>query len=348
MTGTSAYEAAAIASSGGLWLEDLTSDRVFALGQCVVAREDIIRFASLYDPQPFHVDEEAARATLLKGLAASGWHTCALSMRLLSDAFLSKARYAGLSGVEEIKWLLPVRPGDRLTGRVTCLGSRPMPERPDCGLVDLRCEAFDRHGQRVMWWLGSAAFLRRCDARCPATESHAAVPAAPIPRQRGEHGLKFFEDVAIREEYELGSSRFSGDDIAAFCREFDPVCAHPAAQIGGPLASGWHVASVWMQKLVRYYEGEGLYLRAAEQPVPQFGPSPGIRRILWHRPVYEGDTLAFTTWIERKLELPHPDWGMVIGGAEARNQRGEVVISFTPYLMLERRAAADRCAPVGE
>lgn len=326
-------------TGGGLCFEDFAGGRCFALGSCEVGRDDIVRFARRYDPQPFHIDEQAAQATLLKGLAASGWHTSALLMRLLSNALLSRARYAGLLGIEEIRWLAPVRPGDRLTGRAICLGQRTTAPRPDLGVADLRCEAYNERGQRVMWWRAHVALGRRCGGDRLGGGMPGRITASRIARRPAQHGVKFFEDITIGDEIALGCGRLTTRDIATFRREFDPLATHPAAAGDGPAcASLWHIAAVWMQKLLAYYAGEAQELRARGEAVPALGPSPGIRDMCWHSPVHAGDVLEFSTWAERRLELPPLSrWGLLVGGAEARNERGEVVVSFYANLLLERR-----------
>ncbi|MCB1549332.1 MAG: hypothetical protein KDJ41_16100 [Hyphomicrobiaceae bacterium] len=324
--------------------EDFVNGQVFQLGTRRVSREAIKEYAREFDPQPFHMDEQAAATTLLKGLAASGWHTASLLMRLFSDGVLAHTRYAGLLGVEEIRWLLPVRPDDVLTGRAICLGPRMEMLGRDHGVIDMRCEAFNGAGQRLLWWHGHAAFHRR-----HGSDPQIAAWTEPdigrrVARNPVRHGVKYFEDVEIGDEIALGTGRFGDDEIAYFHREFDPYHSHPVVAAGrSECASGWHVASMWMQKLTQYYAEETARLKANGRPVPALGPSPGIRRLFWHRPVCLGDSIAFTTWAERKLELPAPTgWGLLVGGAEARNQRGEIVMSFAAHLLLERRDRTDR------
>jgi acyl dehydratase len=92
---------------------------------------------------------------------------------------------------------------------------------------------------------------------------------------------------------------------------------------------------------VRYYLREAQKLRARGEPVPQLGPSPGMRHMTWHSPVHAGDVLTFRTWAERKIDLPAwRAWGLLIGGSEVTNQHGEVVLSFYAQLLLERRNEA--------
>ena len=126
-----------------------------------MTREEIIAFAAEFDPQPMHMDEEFARSTLLGGLAASGWHTCALGMRMIVDGFMGDAASIGSPGIDEVRWLKPVRPNDRLRLRRTVLETRPLNSRPDWGLVRFRFELFNQAGELVMQQENVNLFGRR-------------------------------------------------------------------------------------------------------------------------------------------------------------------------------------------
>ena len=144
-----------------LYWEDFAVGSVAHYGPRPVTREEIIDFASEFDPQPMHLDDAAARAGMLGGLAASGWHSCALLMRMMVDGLLRDAHSRGSPGVEEVHWLRPVRPGDHLTARSTVLETRASRSRPDLGLVKLRCELLDQHGAVVMSMVSTLMVGRR-------------------------------------------------------------------------------------------------------------------------------------------------------------------------------------------
>lgn len=115
-----------------------------------VTREEIVAFAAEFDPQSMHLDEDAARETILGGLSASGWHTCGLMMRMMCDGFLLNSSSMGANAVEEVKWLKPVRPGDQLTLRITVLDTRMSRSRPDIGFVTALMEMVNQAGACVM------------------------------------------------------------------------------------------------------------------------------------------------------------------------------------------------------
>jgi len=141
--------------------EDFVVGSVAEFGPRLVTREEIIAFAAEFDPQPMHMDEDFARATMLGGLAASGWHTCAIGMRLIADGFMSDSSSVGSPGIDEVRWHKPVRPGDRLTLRRTVLESRPLNSRPEWGLVRFRFELIDQAGELKMTQENINLFGRR-------------------------------------------------------------------------------------------------------------------------------------------------------------------------------------------
>ncbi len=147
---------------GKLHWEDFPVGRVRELGPTApLTREQIVEFARQYDPQRFHVDEAAARESAFGGLVASGWQTCGLAMRLYVDEVLSRAASQGSPGVEKVRWLKPVRPGDALRLRVEVLEARPSASKPHLGLVRSRWQLRNQAGDAVMEMEGWGIFRRR-------------------------------------------------------------------------------------------------------------------------------------------------------------------------------------------
>jgi acyl dehydratase len=118
-----------------LAFEDFTPGRVFDHGPRGLPRDEMISFAAEFDPQPMHLDEAAARQSMLGGLSASGWYLCCILMRMTVDAFVGRSASMGAPGVDEVRWLLPVRPDDELSLRATVLETRASKSRPDMGFV---------------------------------------------------------------------------------------------------------------------------------------------------------------------------------------------------------------------
>ena len=143
------------------YFEDFAEGQVETHGPKTVTREEIIAFASEYDPQPMHLDEDAARQTMLGGLSASGWHICMVMMRLLADGVLLDSSSMGAPGIEEMRWLKPVRPGDQVSARVTVLDKRVSKSRPEIGLVRLQIDLLNQHGDKVGFETHTHMFGRR-------------------------------------------------------------------------------------------------------------------------------------------------------------------------------------------
>lgn len=132
------------------YFEDYVSGSTFEYGQISVSADEIIEFAKRFDPQPIHIDREKAERGPFKGLIASGWHTAGLMMRLLADHFISQVASMASPGVDEIRWLIPVRPGDTLSIRVTVLETKRSRSKPDRGTVRSLVEVMNQNGEVVM------------------------------------------------------------------------------------------------------------------------------------------------------------------------------------------------------
>ena len=143
------------------YFEDFTVGEVIELGQRTISKESIVAFAREFDPQPFHLDEAAARATIYGGLLASGWHTASLMMRMLYDNLIRHTVSLGSPGVDELRWLKPVRPGDTLSLRMTILECLPSRSKPDRGIVRSLMELRNQHGDVVVTMRGLSLLGRR-------------------------------------------------------------------------------------------------------------------------------------------------------------------------------------------
>lgn len=143
------------------WWEDFGVGHEREFGGHTLTKEEIVRFAREFDPQPFHLDEEVAKQSLFGALAASGWHTCSLVMRMMCDAYLLDAASLGSPGLENIKWLKPVLVGDTLRVRMTVLEARVMNSRPTVGLVRSQWQALNQRDEPVLSMEGWGMFRRR-------------------------------------------------------------------------------------------------------------------------------------------------------------------------------------------
>jgi acyl dehydratase len=143
------------------YFEDFIPGSVIDLGTRTVSEEEIISYATEFDPQSFHVDKEAAAGSIFGGVIASGWHTCGMIMRMVVDGFLHDSASMGSPGVDEIRWILPVRAGDTLTVTAETLESRPSTSKPDRGILITMWRATNQEGKLVCTIKGMGMFGRR-------------------------------------------------------------------------------------------------------------------------------------------------------------------------------------------
>lgn len=144
-----------------LYLEDFAAGQTFGSGSLMVSDREIMRFGAEFDPQPFHLDPEAARDTFFGGLAASGWHTAALTMRLLVDGEMTPANGIVGAGFESLNWPRPVRPGDTLRVVSEILEVRPSRSRPKQGMIKVRSRTFNQDGEVVQESVGNLVVMAR-------------------------------------------------------------------------------------------------------------------------------------------------------------------------------------------
>ncbi|SCZ09308.1 MaoC family dehydratase [Microvirga guangxiensis] len=331
--------------------EDFTPGSTQMLGPYTVTKEALLAFAQEYDAQPFHVDEVAAKDSFIGTLIASGWHTCSLNMRLLADDVILHSTSMGSPGIEEVKWLKPVRPGDTLRSRMTILESRPSKSRPSIGLVRFQFEMLNQADEVVFTQKNWIMFGRRDAEPVKGTGPNVlAAAASAMPDRTPERELPhissnpYFEDLVIGETEVLGSYRFEADDIITFARQFDPQRFHVDAEaakdslFGALCASGWHTASVWMKQMVGYRNRIRETALARGARPARLGPSPGFTNLKWLKPVYAGDTITYrTTVTAKRVSNSRPGWGLVFHHNSGINQHGEEVFCFEGMVFWERR-----------
>jgi acyl dehydratase len=143
------------------YFEDYQAGAVYEYGHATVAEEEVVAFARRFDPQPFHADPELAAAGPFGGLIASGWHTAGIFMRLFADHYLSRVASLGSPGVDELRWPVPVRPGDRLRLKATIIEARLSRSKPDRGLVRTRAELLNQDNRGALSLVVVNLLLRR-------------------------------------------------------------------------------------------------------------------------------------------------------------------------------------------
>lgn len=335
-----------------LYFEDFAAGSVSEYGSIAVPQGDIVAYASRFDAQDFHIDPDKAKASFVGSLIASGWHSCALLMRLVAEAFLLKSTSMGSPGIEEVKWLRPVRPGDMLGLRWSVIETKESRSRPEMGLVKFRFELLNQRGEPVVeqnnWVMfgrrGSGLEAARGDWLKHAVGYEPPLAAAAVePPAEPTAPARFFEDLVIGETHELGSLVFTPEEIVAFARSFDPQPFHMdeeaarRSSFGGLCASGWHTAAGWMAAMVSHRRRQEAAL--APGAAPRLGPSPGFKDLRWLKPVYAGDRITYrSTVADKRASLSRPEWGLFFHHNTGVNQRGETVLSFNGCVFIERRS----------
>lgn len=349
------------AIEGLIHFEDIVHDRPIEVGGIVLTADAIKDFARRYDPQPIHLDEEAAARSIVGGLCASGFQTCCLMMRMLCDGFLLRTASLGAPGVALAKWLKPVRPNTTLKVRLTAKEKRVMGSRPDVGLVFAHYDVIDQAGDVLMHSTchqiirvrtpapavaGGEATSTKPSARSASTAAPLDLWDKPLVDAPVASGL-FFEERVIGETRRLGSHRFERDAIIEFAKAYDPQPFHlseeagKASLFGGLAASGWHTACAQIHLIVADRQAEEARLTAAGRRVPIYGPSPGFTNLRWIKPVMVGDTLEYRHRITGKVDLKsRPDRGMLQSVTQARNQHGVLVFEYEGAILAERLAVA--------
>ncbi|WP_112662707.1 MaoC family dehydratase [Microvirga flavescens] len=332
-----------------LHFEDFVPGTTQILGPVPISKDEIIAFASEYDPQPFHVDEIAAKDSFIGTLIASGWHTSAINMRLIADNVLNISTSMGSPGVEEQKWLKPVRPGDTLRSRMSVLESRASQSRPDLGLVRFQFEVLNQNDEVVLKQTVWVMFGRRepgpaaakNEKAKPAPSVAEAPPQSPLTRVSDN---PYLDDLVAGETRGLGSYTFTDEEIVRFATHYDPQPFHTDAEaaksslFGGLCASGWHTASVWMKLMAAERERvRAEALKRGERPA-RLGPSPGFSNLKWLKPVFAGDTITYTTTLTgKRASASRAGWGLAFHHNSGVNQKGEEVFAFDGTVFWEKR-----------
>jgi acyl dehydratase len=344
-------------ASDQLHHEDLAVGEPYVFGRKEVTAEEIIAYARAYDPQPMHTDPEAAKATLVGGLCASGWHTCAMMMRLAVDGILGRTASLGSPGIDEVRWRRPVRPGDVLGLRYTVQEKRVLASRPDVGLAKVLVEAVDANGEVPATWLTNQLTRVRHPSAARGDARGEGGRKAPLPSlwdgpatPRGPDA--FFEDTVLGETVELGSHTFARDEIIDFARVYDPQPFHldeaaaKASLFGDLCASGWHTAAHFIRCIIAS-RGQGNAQAVAKDGlsgsrVPVYGPSPGCRDLKWLKPVFVGDTITYRSRLIERADLKsRPNRGLLASAVQGRNQKGEIVFAVTSLILADRRRPAN-------
>ncbi|GGK25521.1 MaoC family dehydratase [Salinarimonas ramus] len=326
--------------------EDFRPGDTMSYAPVLLDEAAIVAFAHDWDPQPFHLDAAAARETFAGRLIASGWHSCAILMRMIADAFILDATSLGAPGIEEVRWRAPVLPGTRIGGAHEVLETRASRSKPQMGLVRFRFRLVDERDETLLEQVNWILFGRR-DAPAPSPMARPTGTSTPEPLALEEAAPALpFEALVPGTREVLGTHCFSADEIVAFAHAFDPQLFHVDAEaaaksrFGGLCASGWHTNAAFMRTLVAHRRRQEDAARAAGRIPVRLGASPGFRNLAWSRPVYAGDTITYTsTIVDVRAARSRPGWGLVRHRNEGVNQDGETVLAFDGAVFWEGAGA---------
>lgn len=316
-----------------LAFEDYSVGDVLTGEPMTVSREDIVAFARAFDFQPFHLDEAAAETTFAGRLIASGWHTAALGMRLLQQGPFRGGSSLGAPGIDELRWLAPVLPGDALTLTFRVVGMRDSASKPGLGFVTAEVALGNPRGETVLTQRFTFMLARSGTDPLPPRPVEIGEPG-PVEEPEDADILPFLRDAEIGWVRDLGAYPFSAAAIVAFAEAYDPQAFHldeaaaRRSHFGGLCASGWHTAAAYMNRLLTTRARDAAYT-ATRGPVPEAGPSPGFKNLRWLKPVYAGDTVRFSTKLtDKRASASRPGWGLAFARNTGVNQRGEPVFAF--------------------
>ncbi|MCB1503589.1 MAG: MaoC family dehydratase N-terminal domain-containing protein [Hyphomicrobiaceae bacterium] len=312
---------------------------VLSIPAISISRDEMIAFARAFDPQPFHIDEAAAQHTLLGGLAASAWYTCARVSECVEAIARGLGLDAQLAGLEQIVLFAPVRAGDRLSGKLR-LGAVGSCECGD-GVCQGRIDVENQRGESIMRLTLDLVVMGPAGKSVETRQNCKFRQARPARAQRTARDdvIRHFEDIGIGDEAVLGSYSFDTRKVETFCSLTCMEGELRSPTFGGGQASvpNWHLPAAWMTCMLRYYEAESSRFAARGLAVPRLGPAAGVKHLRWVRPVRIGETIVFRGWAERKMEIAsQKDWGLLVVGAEGVDSCGNVVVSFCPQMLIER------------
>ncbi len=314
--------------------EDFIPGDIRRFGDYKFTAEEIVTFASAFDAQPFHVDAEKAKGAGFGGLIASGWHTCSALMRMNVDNWLLETTGIAGVGVEDNRWLAPVRPGDRISAEMTTVEKVDLRSRPDAGIIRFAISLRNQTGQEVMAQKCSMLFGRRepLAEAAPAPQKPGNPSQAQVLPERLDDPLAALPDdyarVRVGAYAELGETLFTAEAIKDYARAYDPLPFHldddtaNAHLLGGLSAAGFHTGCCWMQHMIAARQRI-----AGDADLPN-RLSPGFEKLLWRKPVLVGDRITFTTQVMSKRPTSKPGLGLIRNRNCGVNQNGETVFEF--------------------
>jgi len=287
------------------------------IGRARLTRTALLDFARDFDPQAFHLDEKIADASLLKGLSASGWQSCALLHKIVTTALTEQGIEARCRHITEVRWQQPLRPGADIVVQAT--PTLQQPQSTDD--VALALDFIDEHTGLVM--SQNALWSTKPDTVLwPEID---APPRSPAPV-----GLSF-ETTELDQPTWLGTRAFTPETVRRFNADYD--C------LAGKKVSQWHMGGTWMRAMIDHRHAECERRHSLGEALPEFGPSPGIQNVHWYGQVLPGENLAFYTTPIARRTVSKPGWGLIASLNQAFNASGKLVMQFNAQIFIKLLAA---------
>ncbi len=305
--------------------EDIEAGCAFEIAEPAISRAEIMEFARAYDPQPWHLDDEAARKSVFGALCASGWHSSALIHRICLRHVWPELAGVRLRFIHEMRWVKPLLPDTPLTLKIRVSSIDPDPHGPE-GQMTIDAALHDgddvvRVSTRTDWLV-----LRRNPGQVASASRSLTddeIATFVIDHSQPSGGTVWFEDLPTGVTRLYGSYPIGADEISRFRNRYDLAGSDDGR------APIWLIAAAWMRMTVDYSLGA--------RNAAAMG-SPGFRTMEWLLPVYAGDTLSARVTSTNKVELKsRQDVGFIHSRSEVLNQHGQTVMRFGGQGMVRRR-----------
>lgn len=282
------------------------------VGEATLTRVALLDFARNFDPQEFHLDEAAAQASLLRGLSASGWQSCALQHKIITTALAAQGVNAACTSVPEVRWQQPLRPGAHVLVRAT----RTEPQQAS-GSLSLALEFIDK----------TAGTIMSQTAIWSLTPAYSDVSDQPEPAHVSDMSVLTYETLQLGQPTFLGTRHFSRHDVHRFNADYDALA--------GEYVSPWHIGGNWMRAMIDHRHKTIAEQKAKGQVLPDYGPSPGIQNMQWFSEVWPDETLRFYSIPIARRTVSRPGWGLITSLNLAFNAKGRLVMQFNAQIFIQ-------------
>jgi len=320
-------------------LEDFVPGEVFPLGTLALSREAILAFAAAYDPQPFHLDEAIANASLLRGLAASGWQGNVIMYRLLAEAVLGQAVAGRITRCPLVRWHSPVRPDQPLAIRADVKAIEPPASAGAPGTVVFAIVADDEGGKPAITMELQAPVASSAASATAADPAPTAETQAPEGERSADPdgAIGWYEDLTVGRIVDHGAVTVSDEEAAAFAALYDPLVLADRRPDGRVPVSPWQIGCIWMRKWVEFTYGQSALAADPRLHAGVTGPAPGMDDLAWPAEAMSGTPIAFETkLIDKRVSTSKPEWGLAIRQSRAWLPDG----GLAPRFSLRRFRAA--------